>query len=125
MFGNGSTDTGLPPTVDRLPADTGTPGARPARLTHDGRCRSAPMRRRSTPARPAGVVEVQEWPMSAVDDLSELVERAGAAERAALASKWKDRPDVDALRRKVRRVLDEHRAAERRSGGNGSEPRRE
>ncbi|MEU7818449.1 hypothetical protein AB0B41_39500, partial [Pseudonocardia sp. NPDC049154] len=63
--------------------------------------------------------------MSATDDLSELVERAGAAERAALASKWKDRPDVDALRRRVRRVLDEHRAAERRSGGDGIEPRRE
>jgi hypothetical protein len=62
--------------------------------------------------------------MSAVDDLSELVERAGAAERAALASKWKDRPDVDALRRRVRRVLDEHREAEGRAGGSGLDPRR-
>jgi hypothetical protein len=62
--------------------------------------------------------------MSAVDDLSELVERAGAAERAALASKWKDRPDVAALRQKVLRVLDENRSAERRSDGGGLAPRR-
>src|SRR4051794_41296082 len=62
--------------------------------------------------------------MSAVDDLSELVERAGAAERAALASKWKDRPDVDALRRRVRRVLDEHPEAEGRAGGGRPGPRR-
>ncbi|GAA2876454.1 hypothetical protein GCM10010472_37580 [Pseudonocardia halophobica] len=63
--------------------------------------------------------------MSAVDDLSELVERAGAAERAALSSKWKERPEVDALRSRVGRVLAEHRAAERRStGGDGLDPRR-
>ena len=43
--------------------------------------------------------------MSAIDDLTELVERAGAAERAALASKWKDRSDVGALRRKVRDAI--------------------
>ncbi|GAA4696609.1 hypothetical protein GCM10023215_38390 [Pseudonocardia yuanmonensis] len=61
--------------------------------------------------------------MAAVDDLTELVERAGAAERAALAAKWKDRPDVEALRRKVLGVLDEQRAAERRSGGDGIGPR--
>ncbi|MCE3551526.1 hypothetical protein LWC33_08675 [Pseudonocardia sp. RS11V-5] len=62
--------------------------------------------------------------MSAVDDLSELVERAGAAERAALASKWKDRPEVDALRQKVRRAVDENLAAERRTDGSGLAPRR-
>ncbi|MFC5138904.1 hypothetical protein ACFPK1_11730 [Actinomycetospora rhizophila] len=63
--------------------------------------------------------------MSAVDDLAELVERAGAAEREALASKWKDRADVEALRRHVRRVLDEQRAAERREPlGSGSDERR-
>lgn len=62
--------------------------------------------------------------MSAVDDLSELVERAGAAERAALASKWKDRPEVDALRQKVQRAVDENLAAERRSDSSGLAPRR-
>jgi hypothetical protein len=31
--------------------------------------------------------------MSAVDELTELVERAAAAERAALASKWKEALD--------------------------------
>ena len=32
--------------------------------------------------------------MAAVDDLTELVERAAAAEKSALASKWKDEADV-------------------------------
>ena len=32
--------------------------------------------------------------MAAVDDLSELVERAAAAEKSALASKWKEESDV-------------------------------
>jgi hypothetical protein len=53
--------------------------------------------------------------MSAVDDLTELVERAAAAERAALASKWKERDDVEALRQKVRRAIDEQRDLERQS----------
>jgi hypothetical protein len=53
--------------------------------------------------------------MSAVDDLTELVECVGAAERAALASKWKQRSDVEALRRQVQRTLDEQRNLERRS----------
>jgi hypothetical protein len=53
--------------------------------------------------------------MSAVDDLTELVERAAAAERAALASKWKERDDVEALRQKVRHAIDEQRDLERRS----------
>lgn len=53
--------------------------------------------------------------MSAVDDLTELVERASAAERAALASKWKGRDDVAAMRRKVQRYLDQQRALELRS----------
>ena len=38
--------------------------------------------------------------MSAADDLTELVERAAAAEQAARAAKWKPRADVDAVRRK-------------------------
>jgi hypothetical protein len=53
--------------------------------------------------------------MSAVDDLTELVERAGAAERAALASRWKERDDVAALRRRVEGVIREQRELERLS----------
>ncbi len=53
--------------------------------------------------------------MSAIDDLTELVERAGAAERAALASKWKERSDVEALQRKVRHAIDDQRDLERRT----------
>ena len=45
--------------------------------------------------------------MAAVDDLTELVERAGAAERAALASKWQERSDVEKLARNARRSIDE------------------
>jgi hypothetical protein len=44
--------------------------------------------------------------MSAIDDLVELLERLSAAERAALASKWKERSDVDALRRQVQRAIE-------------------
>src|SRR4051812_28252780 len=40
--------------------------------------------------------------MAAIDDLTELVERAAAAERIALASKWKDRPEVEKTARRVR-----------------------
>src|SRR3954453_6042010 len=53
--------------------------------------------------------------MSATEDLTELVERAGAAERAALASKWKERSDVEALQRKVRHAIDNQRDLERRA----------
>ncbi len=53
--------------------------------------------------------------MSAIDDLTELVERASAAERAALASKWKERSDVEVLQRKVRHAIDEQRDVERRA----------
>ncbi len=44
--------------------------------------------------------------MPAIDDLTELVEKAAAAERTALASKWKDRPDVEKLVRRVRKNAD-------------------
>ena len=40
--------------------------------------------------------------MAAIDDLTELVERAAAAERTALASQWKEGPDVEKLAGKVR-----------------------
>src|ERR1700712_601729 len=43
--------------------------------------------------------------MAAVDDLTELVERAAAAERAALSAKWKDRADVEGLTRKVEKAI--------------------
>ena len=34
--------------------------------------------------------------MAAIDDLTELVERAAVAEKAALSSKWKDGPTSEA-----------------------------
>src|SRR6478672_9945179 len=51
--------------------------------------------------------------MAAIDDLTELVERAAAAERSALASKWKDRDDVEATIRRARKSAEEQRAAVR------------
>jgi hypothetical protein len=51
--------------------------------------------------------------MAAVDDLTELVERAAAAEKSALASKWKDEADVQALISRSRRVAEEQRQAVR------------
>ena len=49
--------------------------------------------------------------MAAVDDLTELVERAAAAEKSALASKWKDEADVQSLIRRARRAAEEQRQA--------------
>jgi hypothetical protein len=49
--------------------------------------------------------------MAAVDDLTELVERAAAAEKSALASKWKDEADVQALIRRTRKAAKEQRQA--------------
>ena len=49
--------------------------------------------------------------MAAVDELTELVERAAAAEKAALASKWKDESDVQALIRSVGKGAEEQRRA--------------
>src|SRR3954465_10616684 len=51
--------------------------------------------------------------MAAVDDLTELVERAAAAEKSALASKWKDEADVQALISRTRRTAEEQRQAVR------------
>jgi hypothetical protein len=59
-----------------------------------------------------------------VDDLTELVERAGAAERAALASRWKERADVDALRRRVQDVITEQHQLEQLSPGPAPSDRR-
>jgi len=49
--------------------------------------------------------------MAAIDDLTELVERAAAAEKSALASKWKDEADVQALISRSRRAAEEQRQA--------------
>ena len=49
--------------------------------------------------------------MAAVDDLTELVERAAAAEKSGLASKWKDEADVQSLIRRARRAAEEQRQA--------------
>ena len=49
--------------------------------------------------------------MAAVDDLTELVERAAAAEKSALASKWKDEADVQSLIRRARTAAEEQRQA--------------
>jgi hypothetical protein len=47
--------------------------------------------------------------MAAIDDLSELVERAAAAERLAVSSKWKEREDVVKLVDRVRKSAAEQR----------------
>ncbi|MDT7577820.1 MAG: hypothetical protein QOH17_4153 [Pseudonocardiales bacterium] len=49
--------------------------------------------------------------MAAVDDLSELVERAAAVEKSALASKWKEESDVQGLIRRMRKAAEEQRQA--------------
>jgi hypothetical protein len=49
--------------------------------------------------------------MAAIDDLTELVERAAAAEKSALASKWKDEADVQSLIRRSRKAAEEQRQA--------------
>jgi hypothetical protein len=51
--------------------------------------------------------------MAAIDDLTELVERAATAEKSALASKWKDEPDVQSLIRRARTAAEEQRQAMR------------
>jgi hypothetical protein len=49
--------------------------------------------------------------MAAVDDLSELVERAAAVEKSALAAKWKEESDVQGLIRRMRKAAEEQRQA--------------
>ena len=49
--------------------------------------------------------------MAAIDDLSELVERAAAAERSALAAKWHDRDAVGTAVRRLRTAAQEQRDA--------------
>src|SRR3954447_25970189 len=47
--------------------------------------------------------------MAAIDDLTELVERAAVAEKTALSSKWKDEADVKGLIRRTRKAAEEQR----------------
>lgn len=63
--------------------------------------------------------------MAAIDDLTELVERAAAAEKAALASKWKDRTDVESTIRRARKAAELQREAMRqdRTATAGLSPR--
>jgi hypothetical protein len=49
--------------------------------------------------------------MAAMDDLTELVERAAVAEKAALSSKWKEESDVQGLIRRTRKAAEEQRQA--------------
>ncbi len=51
--------------------------------------------------------------MAAIDDLTELVERAAVAEKTALSSKWKNESDVQELIRRTRKAAEEHRQAVR------------
>ena len=51
--------------------------------------------------------------MAAIDDLTELVERAAVVEKTALSSKWKDESDVQGLIRKTRKAAEEQRQAVR------------
>jgi hypothetical protein len=51
--------------------------------------------------------------MAAMDDLTELVERAAVAEKAALSSKWKEESDVQGLIRRTRKAAEEQRQAVR------------
>ena len=47
--------------------------------------------------------------MAAIDNLTELVERAAVSERTALSSKWKERPDVAKMITRVRHGAQEQR----------------
>ena len=47
--------------------------------------------------------------MAAIDNLTELVERAAVAEKVALSSKWKDRPEVAKMITRVRKGAQEQR----------------
>jgi hypothetical protein len=51
--------------------------------------------------------------MAAIDDLTELVERAAVVEKTALSSKWKDESDVQGLIRKTGKAAEEQRTAVR------------
>jgi hypothetical protein len=49
--------------------------------------------------------------MAAMDDLTELVERAAVAEKTALSSIWKEGSDVQGLIRRTRKAAAEQRQA--------------
>src|SRR5690242_4533068 len=74
---------------------------------------------RDRPPASAGTALDGPWggSMAAVDDLTELVERAAAAEKLALASKWKDQAEVQALIGRARRAGEEQRQEINSSAG--------
>src|SRR6478736_2920179 len=47
--------------------------------------------------------------MAAIDDLTELVERAAVAEKVAVSSKWKERPDVEKMVGRLQKSAAEQR----------------
>jgi hypothetical protein len=47
--------------------------------------------------------------MAAIDDLTELVERAAVVEKTALSSKWKEESGVQGLIRRTRKAAEEQR----------------
>ena len=51
--------------------------------------------------------------MAAIDDLTELVERAAVAEKTALSSKWKEESDVQRLILRTLKAAEEQRQAVR------------
>jgi hypothetical protein len=55
--------------------------------------------------------------VSAADELVELVGRAASAERAVLAARWKDRPEVERMIAAVRRAADDEQREPDRSAG--------
>ena len=74
--------------------------------------RRRPRRRTIQPCTDDGV-DCSGPAVSAADDLLELVERVGAAERSALAAKWKDRDGVESLLRSAKRSIAERRDLDR------------
>ena len=49
--------------------------------------------------------------MAAVDDLTELVERAAVVEKTALSAKWKEESEVQGLIGRTRKAAEEQRQA--------------
>jgi hypothetical protein len=61
--------------------------------------------------------------MAAMDDLTELVERAAVAEKTALSSIWKEGSDVQGLIRSTRKAAAEQRQAVSRTSIRSGSPR--
>src|ERR1700712_4125713 len=93
------------------PAGLFVAASRSARTTLLGGCRSAwhgrELRERASAQNE--FVRLEENLVAAIDDLTELVEASAAAERFALASKWKERSDVETMATRMRKRAEEHR----------------